>query len=370
MILRKCDMKTFSSRVQDKRLACYGIGGEFKRIIDNYRGYGWQKRICYLLDGNRRREGEHVDVGGLSLQILPLEYFLNMDLADTVILITCTKYAEIIEQLNRIPALEGVECYLFHFMFGLSEGEHIRVRQKKKPSIPPVIHYCWFGRGDMPELYKRCIESWHYYCPDYEVREWNEDNCDIAETVFTRQAYEAGKYGFVPDYFRLKIIYENGGIYLDTDVEVLKNLDDLRYNQAFCGMQFPGEAAFGLGFGAVKKNRLIKKLSDRYKRMGFKKEDGSYDETISPVYQTLDLMGEGMGYGTGLQTVQGMTIYPIEVLSPQNIHTGEINKTEFSYCLHHYDGSWVTGERLKKKKERQDQVRKIQKLFIQEGKGL
>ena len=215
----------------------------------------------------------------------------------------------------------------------------------------------------MPDLYKRCIESWHRHCPDYEIKEWNETNCDITETVFTKQAYEVGKYGFVPDYFRLKVIYENGGIYLDTDVEVLKNMDDLRYNQAFCGMQFPGEAAFGLGFGSEKGNEIFSFLMQRYKYMTFMKTDRSLDETASPYYQTRDLFELGMQYGNRLQIVDGLTIYPIEVLSPQNVITGERCITEYSYALHHYDGSWVSGEHLRRNQRRKENARKLLALF-------
>lgn len=363
MILRKCNMAAFSEYCRNKKIACYGIGGEFERIIKNYDTYPWEDRICCLVDSSPKRAGEVIQIKNKSMTILSLEQFLETDLTDTVLLVTCLAYAEVVEALNQIPLLDQVECFLFHFMFALSEGKPIQIRHTEDMLIPPVIHYCWFGGKEMPDLYKRCIESWHRYCPDYEIREWNETNCDISETVFTKQAYEVGKYGFVPDYFRLKIIYENGGIYLDTDVEALKNLDDLRYNHAFSGLEFPGEAALGLGFGAEKGHELIHFLMQRYKTMNFVKEDGTFDETISPVYQTQDLFRLGMKYGNCLQVVEGLTIYPIEVLSPQNINTGERCITEYSYTLHHYDGSWVSGEHLKRKRLREVNVKKLQTLF-------
>ena len=363
MILRKCDMKTFSVRCKGKRLVCYGIGEEFNRIIENYKGYAWESAITYLLDGNANREGEEKRINGIDYKILSLETFLGMDISDCMILITCTAYADVVKYLNQISRLDQIECYLFHFMFGLSEGNQIEIRQTQKPLIPPVIHYCWFGGKELPDLYKRCIDSWHEYCPNYEIKKWDETNCNVYETEFTRQAYEVGKLGFVPDYFRLKIIYEHGGIYLDTDVEVLRNLDDLRYNNAFCGMEFPGEVALGLGFGANKENDVVKFLMQRYEKMCFIQEDGTYDETISPIYQTLDLRRMGMEYGARLQSVSGMTVYPIEVLSPQNINTGEQDITEYSYTLHHYTGSWVTGKRLEEKKRRQEKIARLQAMF-------
>ena len=363
MILKKYNMKAFSEYCRDKTIACYGIGGEFDRIIKNYDTYSWTDRIGYLVDSDIDRAGTLMDVMGNKREICSLEQFLKENLTDVVLLVTCTAFDEVVGQLNQIPQLSRVECFLFHFMFHLSEGEKIQIRNSDKKRIPPIIHYCWFGGKEMPDLYKRCIESWHRHCPDYEIKEWNETNCDITETVFTKQAYEVGKYGFVPDYFRLKVIYENGGIYLDTDVEVLKNMDDLRYNQAFCGMQFPGEAAFGLGFGSEKGNEIFSFLMQRYKYMTFMKTDRSLDETASPYYQTRDLFELGMQYDNRLQIVDGLTIYPIEVLSPQNVITGERCITEYSYALHHYDGSWVSGEHLRRNQRRKENARKLLALF-------
>ncbi|MCI8512369.1 MAG: hypothetical protein HFE83_10330 [Lachnospiraceae bacterium] len=365
MILKNCDMKAFSERCRGKKLACFGIGFDFEKILKNYRGYAWMRQIAYLLDNSPSKAGTKKEIAGRVYEVESLERFLatNPACSGLVILITCSHWAEIVEQLNALEAFGGTECYIYDFMYALSEGEVLEIPRAESCRIPSVIHYCWFGKKELPDLYKRCIESWRTFCPGYEIKEWNEANCDTDETVFTKQAYECGRYGFVPDYFRLKIIYEHGGIYLDTDVELLKSLDDLRKNEAFCGLEAPGEAALGLGFGAVPGHGVIKRLMERYRRMRFIKPDGTQDETISPLYQTEDLMELGMEYGNRLQTVEGMTIYPTEVLSPKNIITGELCITEYSYALHHYDGSWVSGERLRKKRRREEAVKKIRRFI-------
>lgn len=349
-------MRTFFERCGNKKIVCYGIGHDFSRILKNYEEYPWAEKIGVLVDNSPSKRGIDFRIGNHGYKIKNLEELLREDLSDSVILIACSYYMEILQQLNEITILEEIECYIYYFMFTLSEHNPICIRQQEQSLIPKVIHYCWFGRGTLPDLYKRCIESWYKYCPDYEVVEWNEDNCDITENVFVNQAYEMKKYGFVPDYFRLKIIYEQGGIYLDTDVELLQSLDDLRYNEAFCGMEVPGEAAFGLGFGAVAGHPVVARLLERY-------QDMQFTETISPVWQTGDLMEMGMQYGNRQQNVKGMTIYPTEVLSPMNLVTGEVVLTKYSYAIHHYDGSWVTGEKLKKKLKRQEDVKKIQALM-------
>lgn len=352
-------MKSFSDVCIGKRIACYGIGGEFLQIIKNYADYEWIKNISWLVDRNSSKAGKEYLVGEKTLEITWLENFLKHDLTDTLIFITCISFDDAVKQLESLRELQNVECYIFRFMFGLSEKRNIQIRQTDKMLIPPVIHYCWFGDQPIPDRYKRFMESWKKYCPDYEIVEWNESNCDIGEIDYAREAYEVHKYGFVPDYYRLKIIYENGGIYLDTDVELIKSLDDLRYNEGYCGLEFPGRVAFGLGFGAVKGNSVIKILMERYKQMHFINADGSLNEIPSPSYQTKDMMELGMRYGTGIQNVKGMTVYPIEVLSPQNMITGTTCITKNSYSIHYYDGTWVTGEHLEKDRQRQKDINDI-----------
>lgn len=363
MVIRNCDMKNFFAKCQGKKIVCYGIGHDFDMILKNYARYPWNENVEYLVDNSLAKWGTTYQIANRQYKIMSLEQLLQEDVSHLVILVSCSFFAEIVEQLNRIEKLSNVECYIYYFMFALSEHSDICIKRREECLIPSTIHYCWFGGNELPDLYKRCIDSWHRYCPDYEIIEWNESNCDINENLFVKQAYEKGKYGFVPDYFRLKIIYEHGGIYLDTDVELVKNLDDLRYNEAFCGMQIPGEANLGLGVGSVKGHQTIGKMLERYYKMLFVKPDGTCDETASPVVQTMDLRDMGMQYGNQLQEVCGMTIYPTEVLSPKNLVTREINITEYTYAIHHFDGSWVSGERLIKNKKRLEDVQKIQKLI-------
>ena len=363
MILKNCDMKTFSDVTLQKDIVCYGIGDEFHNMIQNYETYPWCANVCFLVDGNMKKRGSKELVQDRELSIMCLEDFLSVVNENMVMVVTCGFFKEIVERLNEIPQLDKIPCYIYYFMMGMSEHREHQIRQTDKMLIPPTIHYCWFGGKELPDFYKRCIESWYKFCPEYEIVRWDESNCDVSETLFTKQAYDAKKYGFVPDYFRLKIIYEHGGIYLDTDVELLKSLNDLRYNHAFCGMEVPGRVAFGLGFGAEKGNALMKYLMERYQKMSFLDEAGQMIETASPILQTADLKNVGMPYGNRIHQMDGMTIYPVEVLSPKNIVTSELDITEYSYSIHHFDGSWVTGEGLKKKQQRERDVAWIQNMM-------
>ena len=123
--------------------------------------------------------------------------------------------------------------------------------------IPKKIHYCWFGNNPLPESVQRCIESWKKYCPGYEIIEWNEGNYNINKIPFIEKAYKEKKYAFVSDYARLDIIYNEGGIYLDTDVELIKNIDPLLEHSCFLALESCGAVATGLGFGSIKKHSFI-----------------------------------------------------------------------------------------------------------------
>ena len=129
--------------------------------------------------------------------------------------------------------------------------------------IPKIIHYCWFGHNHKTKLVRKCIRSWRKYCPDYQIIEWNEDNYDISSSpLFVQQAIQEGKWAFASDYVRLRVVYEHGGFYLDTDVELVKSLDELVYNKIYFGLQDKAnncsiKIATGLGFGAEKRAPLL-----------------------------------------------------------------------------------------------------------------
>ena len=160
--------------------------------------------------------------------------------------------------------------------------------------IPRKIHYCWFGRGEKPRLAQKCIASWKKYCPDYKIIEWNEQNFDISKNRYVQQAYEAKKYAFVSDYARLAVVYEYGGIYLDTDVELVRPLDELLELPGFMGFQTNNEVATGLGFGARKGNPVVQALLRDYDALDFLKADGSADLTPCPERNTRVLQALGV----------------------------------------------------------------------------
>lgn len=213
--------------------------------------------------------------------------------------------------------------------------------------IPKIIHYCWFGEADKPDLALKCIESWKKFCPDYVIIEWNENNYDISKNFYMQQAYNAKKWGFVPDFARLDIIYNNGGIYLDTDVEIIKPIDELLNLKGFAGMERIGVVNLGLGFGAEAKHPVVKEMMDSYKNRVFCVGDGVYDLTPSPKIQTSVLQKHGLDNNNSIQFLDyNFTVFPTEYFCPKSFKTGELNITNNTFSIHHFDASWV-GEKNK-----------------------
>lgn len=210
--------------------------------------------------------------------------------------------------------------------------------------IPKVIHYCWFGGKPLPESALRCIASWRRFFPDYEIREWNEGNFDVNSIPYTAQAYAAGKYAFVSDYARFKILYENGGLYFDTDVEVIKSFDDILARGAFMGCELAapeGGANPGLGLGVAPGLGLYKELLDRYEALEFVREDGSLNLTTIVKYTTDLLVEHGLKPSNEIQSVAGINIYPREYFNPLDDNTGKLVITANTHSIHWYSKTWL-----------------------------
>jgi hypothetical protein len=208
--------------------------------------------------------------------------------------------------------------------------------------IPKKIHYCWFGRGEMPQLALDCIASWHKHMPDWEYKLWNEDNFDVECTPYTKEAYEAKKYAFVSDYVRLYALLTEGGVYMDTDVEVLKPLDNLLGENAFTGYEGTKTMYPVTGIMASEADGAwATEQLHAYNGAHFLKSDGSLDTTTNcqRIYRLM-LDNGFVPNGGKLQTYKDLTIYPVDYFCPRQ-STGEFLLTENTYCDHHFMGSWA-----------------------------
>ncbi len=213
--------------------------------------------------------------------------------------------------------------------------------------IPKIIHYCWFGRNPLPELAVKCIASWKKFLPEYEIKEWNEENYDVRKIPYIAQAYDAKKYAFVSDYARFDILYQYGGLYFDTDVEVIKSLDEILKRGAFAGVESAGALAAGLGLASPAATPIYKEILDSYKNSSFIKNNGSMDLTtvvdrVSDIFHVHGFIAKNE-----IQKIAGITVYPSEYFCPVNPSTGELKITENTYTIHHYAATWTIPLRKK-----------------------
>lgn len=211
-------------------------------------------------------------------------------------------------------------------------------------SIPKVIHYCWFGNGKMPAIAEKCIKSWKKYCPQYEIVCHNEENFDVSVNRYAKEAYDAGKWAFVSDYVRLKVLYDKGGIYLDTDVELIKPLDDLISEHGYMGFDDNGLVSTGLGFACEKGNELVGKLLADYDDISFFRPDGSCDITPCPDRNSATMKQLGMEFHTKDQIFMGIRMLPEDYLCPVKYYTGKKVITKNTYSIHHFCASWLSSK--------------------------
>ena len=205
--------------------------------------------------------------------------------------------------------------------------------------IPKKIHYCWFGGNPLPESAKRCIDSWKKFCPDYEIIEWNESNFDVNCCAYVREAYQAKKWAFVSDVARLSALVNQGGIYMDTDVEVVRPLDDLLDHDAF--VCFESKSKIATCLMACQTNQpLFRGMLQLYDSLHFFREDGTNDQTTNVARITNYCGQHGLKLDGSQQTIAGMTIFPSDYFSPFDFDTGKMCQSSNTYSIHWFDATW------------------------------
>lgn len=214
-----------------------------------------------------------------------------------------------------------------------------------KQPVPKIIHYCWFGGKPLPPLARKCIASWRKFLPEYEIKEWNESNFDVNIIPYTREAYAARKYAFVSDYARFDILYKHGGLYFDTDVEVIQSLDDIVARGAFMGFEIDGDAGIatvapGLGLGTSAGSVLYREMLDLYAGLHFFDTQGCQNLKTVVEYTTETLRRHGLRDVAGIQDVAGTFIYPTSYFCPISVVDGKLRITSETRTIHHYAQSW------------------------------
>ena len=220
--------------------------------------------------------------------------------------------------------------------------------------IPKVIHYCWFGKGKLPESAELCIRSWKKYCPDYEIKRWDESNFDINCSKFVSQAYDSRKYAFVADYARFEILKKNGGIYVDTDVELIKPIDEFLNDKAFMGFEKASGKVTGVAPGLIMASEpnaeFLSDILNIYKNMEFYNENKERIAKSVVEYTTSYLEQYGLKKDDLKQVIRDVVIYPSDYFCPKDFETGKTNITDETVSIHHYDSTWWSKRVLMYKK--------------------
>lgn len=207
--------------------------------------------------------------------------------------------------------------------------------------IPKIIHYCWFGRTAKPKELVKCISSWKKFCPDYEIIEWNEDNFDVFRNEYTSWCYDNKKWAFLSDFVRLVVVAEHGGVYFDTDVELVSCIDGLMQYEAFYCFENASYVATGLGFGAIAGHQTLLAMIEQYHGLE-KKQDGSFGLVKCPMLNTNALIPYGLVLNGTKQMVSGAVVLPSEYMNPFDPATGILSKTENTVSVHWYSAAWLS----------------------------
>lgn len=331
----------------NKRVIIYGAG-MIGRVIAPYFicKYEIAEYVECFVDADLRKQGDIISAGGYSYEIKAPEY-LYRKRENRILLITNSKFSSVVKFLNDIKELDETEGFIIPMMQlrALDDINPINVEKiSEKPLIPKTIHYCWFGRKEMPESLQKCIFSWKEHCPDYEIICWNEDNFDVNKYRYTKEAYQKKKYGFVTDVARLDILLEHGGIYLDTDVTLVKNLDTLLYQEGFVGVEKWGNINTGGGCGFVQGHPMVKEMLAYRNEFSFVMNDGSLNKETNGYYETVPFLRHGFRPDCSMQRIQKVAIYPPCVFSPYDYMSGRMQKKEYTYGIHHFRGGWMEEE--------------------------
>lgn len=345
MLLRNLSVDDFIKYEKrcEKKIILFGTG-VIARISANYEfsKYDLGKYIMFAIDNDETKWGKNFEIAGEKIPVFAVEKLNEVRYRDDIIvLITGSHFCGMLQQIEQMN-LQKAECFVLPVMYvsHLQEKSVGAVRETDDAVIPKKIHYMWFGKKEMPPVLKRCIQSWKIMCPDYEIICWNENNYDLDRHPYMRQAYEHKQWGFIPDYARLDILYQFGGIYMDTDVELIKSLDDMLYQEAFTSVEKWNVINIGGCTGCVSHHSGIKKILDERKNVFFETE-GKLNKTASGYYDTMPFIREGLQLDGTNQKIAGVNIYASDYFHPYDYMSGKTAITKNTYSIHHFNGGWL-----------------------------
>lgn len=326
-----------------------GTGNRFAQMDHLLEGSPLSSKVRYIVDNDCEKNGKQIGFDGRIYTVEQVES-LRFGIDDEVIIIITPKmYDEILAQCK----IFFVDCNIHIFILsniletyydGWISSRQIPkdIKLCDKPQIPAIIHCCWFGRKQIPEEDKRWMDTWIKYCPEYEIKVWDEDNYDISKNQYMIDAYNNKNYAFVSDAVRHNVLYEYGGIYLDTDVELIAGIDDLRYQRGFISYESCRYVNSGGGIGACVHNRIIKDLVDVYSKMTYWDKNGNEQFVTCPQIETRVLQKYGLVLNGEYQVLGNcFTVFPEKLMFGKDYKTGKEILTPYTRAIHHYNASWL-----------------------------
>lgn len=358
-------IREYFEELKTKDIICYGSGKHFRNItlpfleksglLDNLKGFAEAK------------EAKDIEFAERSFHAIGKKNLAAMDPDRTVILIAVTGYEEILSQLRADARLSAFEAVPSIFIEALYEDMQLLSAKKSPfgfrkhdtPVIPRIIHSFWFSEDPKPSLYQRCLDSWKKYATDFEIKIWNLETYKPGKCLFFDQAIEHKNWSFASDYARADILRRFGGIYMDLDVEMLRSIEDLLYNDAYMSFESLERIECGSGMGARPGNQIIEEICESYEKRPYLKADGTWDNSTCPVRYTQVIEKHGLKKDGSFQFVEDITIYPFEVLTGKSFDTGIIYNTDLSYSVHHHNGSWIPGQAHRAINDRYEKIQRF-----------
>lgn len=352
MVRPDFNLSEFEEYISDKKCICFGAGLQGLHIIYLFENWKLTDNILAFVDNDPEKWNSFYEVENYSYPILRLEDTLKLINKNVALIITCADVMGIVQQLEKYKEFQNTICLslteIAQMQLLKSDYEKV-VCESQTPLIPKKIHYSWFG-GDMPKPMRDRVQRWRELCPDYEFYEWNEKNTDVSKSVYMSEAYKAKKWGFVPDYIRLDSVYKYGGIYMDTDVELLQRPDALLYQNAFAISDGSFFINLGAGFGAEPNFPIIKEWRDYYNDLHFIKPDGKLDLTACQIHQYRVLRKYNIRLADVMQKIGGINMYPM-IMASTNTYSMQMKESEKAFFAHYGVSSWMSEKHKEHKKK-------------------
>lgn len=330
------------------KIVMYGAGAIGKLTVPNIlKQYNMLEYIDCYIDNDSRLWNQFINIEGNLFEVKSKEYLKDIS-AEHIVFLNISRFISILEELDNLEYCKNLICVPMAMMCihnYVNNQNGIRtIKMDSIAHIPKLIHYIWIGNKNIPDNLQKCLDSWKRYCPDYKIICWNESNYNFRKNQYMREAYDNGAYAFVSDYARLDILYHYGGIYFDTDVELIRNIDEMLYQDAFCSVEKWQVINTGGGIGAIKGHDGIKNLLDFRRNLTFLNRDGSENRTTCVVYDTEFFLQKGYIMNGCVQNIEGINIYTSDYFHPFDYASGKEQYTKNTFGIHRFNGGWLSKE--------------------------